>query len=65
MGKDQTIQALCKEKFRDFEHGLNIIYRNSGQTVFKIGKLTIEDPDQELSKWVVRSIENVKQSKKV
>jgi endopeptidase Clp ATP-binding regulatory subunit ClpX len=65
MEKDQTIQALCKEKFRDFEHGLNIIYRNSGQTVFKIGKLTIEDPDQELSKWVVRSIENVKQSKKV
>jgi endopeptidase Clp ATP-binding regulatory subunit ClpX len=63
MEKDQTIQALCKEKFRDFEHGLNIIHRNSGQTVFKIGKLTIEDPDKELSKWVVRSIENVKLSK--
>ena len=60
--KDQTIQSLCQQKFRDFEHGLNIIYRNTGQTVFKIGKLAIEDPDQELSKWVVRSIESVKQS---
>lgn len=58
--KDQTIQSLCEEKFRDFEHGLNIIHRNSGQTVFKIGKLAIEDPDKELSKWVVRSIEMVK-----
>jgi endopeptidase Clp ATP-binding regulatory subunit ClpX len=62
MGKDQTIQSLCEAKFRDFEHGLNIIYRNTGQTVFKIGKLAIEDPDKELSKWVVRSIEMVKQS---
>ncbi|PXA04662.1 ATP-dependent protease [Coraliomargarita sinensis] len=58
--KDQTIQSLCEEKFRDFEHGLNIINRNTGQTVFKIGKLAIEDPDKELSKWVVRSIETVK-----
>lgn len=58
--KDRTIQALCEEKFRDFEHGLNIINRNTGQTVFKIGKLAIEDPDKELSKWVVRSIESLK-----
>jgi len=61
--KDQTIQSLCEEKFRDFEHGLNIIHRNTGQTVFKIGKLAIENSDKELSKWVVRSIENIKQSK--
>ena len=58
--KDRTIQSLCEEKFNDFEHGLNIINRNTGQTVFKIGKLTIEDPDKELSKWVVRSIESLK-----
>ncbi|MGB1127361.1 MAG: AAA family ATPase [Opitutales bacterium] len=57
---DRTIQSLCKEKFKDFEHGLSIIHRNTGQTVFKIGKLAIEDPDKELSRWVVRSIENIK-----
>lgn len=57
---DRTIQSLCEEKFKDFEHGLSIINRNTGQTVFKIGKLTIQDPDTELSKWVVRSIESLK-----
>ena len=61
--RDLTIQALCKEKFKDFEYGLNIIHRNTGQTVFKIGKLAIEDTDKELSKWVVRSIEQVKEKK--
>jgi len=61
--KDRTIQALCEAKFRDFEHGLNIINRNTGQTVFKIGKLAVENPDKELSQWVVRSIESVKPRK--
>ena len=59
---DRTIQSLCEAKFKDFEHGLSIINRNTGQTVFKIGKLTIENPDKELSQWVVRSIENVKET---
>ncbi len=58
--KDRTIQSLCEEKFKDFEHGLTIINRNTGQTVFKIGKLAVIDPDKELSKWVVRSIESLK-----
>jgi len=60
--QDQTIQSLCEDKFKDFEHGLTIINRNTGQTVFKLGKLAIENPDKELSKWVVRSIESVKES---
>jgi endopeptidase Clp ATP-binding regulatory subunit ClpX len=62
--KDRTLQSLCEEKFKDFEHGLSIINRNTGQTVFKIGKPAVEDPDGELSKWVVRSIENLKHQKK-
>ena len=57
---DRTIQSLCEEKFKDFEHGLSIINRNTGQTVFKIGRLAVENPDKELSKWVVRSIESIK-----
>ena len=58
--KDRTIQSLCEEKFKSFEHGLSIIHRNTSQTVFKIGKLTIQNPDKELSKWIVRSIKSVK-----
>ena len=59
---DQTIQSICEEKFKDFGHGLTIINRNTGQTVFKLGKLAIENPDEELSKWVIRSIKCVKES---
>lgn len=58
--EDRTIQAICEDKFKDFVHGLSIICRNSGQTVFKLGKLAIQDPDKELSKWVVRSIEGIR-----
>jgi len=61
--KDRTIQSLCEEKFHDFEHGLSIIHRNTGQTVFKLGKLAIENPDKELSQWVVRSIESLQGGK--
>ena len=60
--KDRTIQSLCEKKFKDFEHGLTIISRNTGQTVFKIGKLAIENPDKELSQWVLRCIENTKEN---
>jgi ATP-dependent Clp protease ATP-binding subunit ClpX len=28
----RSIQSLCSEKFKDFEHGLSIIHRNTGQT---------------------------------
>jgi len=60
--RDQTIQSLCEEKFKDFEHGLSIISRNTGQTVFKLGKLAVQNPDKELSKWVVRSIESIQET---
>lgn len=63
--KDRTIQSLCDDKFKDFEHGLTIINRNSGQTVFRIGKLAVMDPDKELSNWVVRSIDNARQKKSI
>lgn len=57
---DCSIQSLCSEKFKDFEHGLLIISGNTGQTVFKIGKLAVQNPDKELSKWIVRSVKKEK-----
>lgn len=53
----RSILALCEEKFKDFELGLQLIHRNTGQTVFKLGQLAIQNPDKELSQWVVRSVE--------
>jgi ATP-dependent Clp protease ATP-binding subunit ClpX len=58
--KDRSIQSLCEEKFKNFKHGLSIIHGNTGQTVFKLGKLAIQDPDKELSQWVIRSIKSLK-----
>lgn len=57
---DLSILSLCSTKFKDFEHGLSIIHRNTGQTVFKIGKLAVQHPDRELSKWIVRSVRDEK-----
>ena len=52
---DKTIRAICERKFRDFHHGLTLISRNTGQTVFPITESVIKNAEKELSDWVVRS----------
>lgn len=56
--RDKTIRSVCEERFKDFEHGLKIISRNSGQTTFTIDAEMAHDPDGQLSKWVVESFRN-------
>ena len=63
--QDRTIQSLCEDKFKDYADGLKIINRNNAQTVFKIGKLAVINPDKELSDWVVRSIGNQRHKKSI
>lgn len=53
--RDKTIRGLCEEKFRDFHHGLTLISRNSGTTTFSITRPVVENPEKELSRWVVAS----------
>ena len=52
---DKTIRALCEKKFHDFNHGLTLISRNTGQTTFTIDAEVIKDAEKTLSKWVVSS----------
>jgi endopeptidase Clp ATP-binding regulatory subunit ClpX len=52
---DKTIRALCEMKFRDFHHGLTLISRNTGQTVFPITESVVKNAEKELSDWVVNS----------
>ncbi|MBC2594144.1 AAA family ATPase [Ruficoccus amylovorans] len=52
---DKTIRAVCEEKFKDFQHGLQIISRNTEKTEFTITAAAAKDPDKELSQWVVAS----------
>ncbi|HTB62576.1 MAG TPA: AAA family ATPase [Opitutales bacterium] len=55
LDKDQSIRALCQQKFRDYQHGLKIVARNSNRDTFTITRAAAENPDAELSKWVVES----------
>ncbi|EDY83924.1 ATPase, AAA family [Verrucomicrobiia bacterium DG1235] len=52
---DKTIRALCERKFHDFNHGLTLISRNTGQKTFKIDAEVIRDAEKALSNWVVAS----------
>ena len=54
-----TIRALCESKFHDFHHGITLISRNSGKKSFPIDKKTAEDPEKELSRWVVESFKEL------
>lgn len=51
----KTIRALCEETFRDFEYGLKLINRTTGRDTFTITAAVIDQPDRELSKWIVES----------
>jgi ATP-dependent Clp protease ATP-binding subunit ClpX len=53
--ENRSVLALCEKKFKDFEHGLKIISQRTGKNSFVIEKKVIEDPDKELSRWVVES----------
>ena len=53
--ENRSVLALCEKKFKDFEHGLKIISQRTGKNGFVIDKKVIDDPDKELSRWVVES----------
>ena len=53
--QDKTPRTICSERFRDLEHGLTIIARNTDKKTFTITKALVDNPDKEISKWVVKS----------
>ena len=53
--ENRSVFAFCEKKFADFQHGLSIISQRTGKKSFVIEKKAIDDPDKELSKWVVES----------
>lgn len=54
-GGETTLRAHCERKFKDFQHGLKIIHRNTGRDRFVVTEAVARNPDEELSKWVVAS----------
>ena len=53
--ENRSVFAFCEKKFSDFQHGLSIISQRTGKKSFVIERKAIDDPDKELSKWVVDS----------
>ena len=53
--ENRSVLALCEKKFKDFEHGLKIISQRTGKNSFVLDKKAVDDPDKELSRWVVES----------
>jgi len=60
LATDTTIRGLCEQKFRDFQHGLKLINRNSGKTKFPIDSTVVKDADKALSGWIVESYKSAK-----
>ncbi len=52
---DKCADAICTELFKDYEHGLAIVSRNTQETSWVLPKAAVDDPDKYLSELVVNS----------
>jgi endopeptidase Clp ATP-binding regulatory subunit ClpX len=52
------VRELCAVRFKDFQFGLKLIAKNTGQDVFTIDVDAVVAPDKTLSEWVVKSYRN-------
>ena len=51
----KSVTEFCRELFKDYQFGLNLVKNNTGQTEFEIPKTALANPDKFLSDWVVSS----------
>jgi ATP-dependent Clp protease ATP-binding subunit ClpX len=51
----RNMRDHCATIFKDFEFGLKLVSKNSGETRFIIDRAVVEAPDQAISRWVVNS----------
>jgi ATP-dependent Clp protease ATP-binding subunit ClpX len=53
--EQKSVTELCRQLFKDYQFGLNLVKNNTGQAEFTIPKAALTDPDKFLSDWVVSS----------
>jgi len=51
----KTVRGLCEDKFRDYEFGLKLIHKNTGQQRFTMTRATVDHAVEEISRWVRES----------
>ena len=49
---EQTVQQVCNQLLESYQHGLNLIKQNTGQSTFTFPKSVLENPDQVLEEWI-------------
>ena len=55
MQAKRNMRDHCAVIFKDFEFGLKLVSKHSGQTTFRIDPEVIAAPDQAISRWVVEA----------
>lgn len=51
----KTVQQVCDEILKSYQHGLNLIRQNTGQSSFILPKEVAENPDPILEEWIRES----------
>ena len=53
--EDVPMNDLCNRLFKDYQFGLKLIQKNTGQREFTVPTAALDDPDKFVSEWVVAS----------
>jgi len=51
----KSVSDICAGLFKDYQFGLHLLRKNTGQTEFEIPRAALDDPDKFLSDWVLKS----------
>ena len=51
----RSVLQVCRERFKDYQFGLKLIEKNTGQAEFELTPEAVADPDKFLSQMVVLS----------
>lgn len=51
----RSVLQICQQRFKDYQFGLKLIQKNTGQSEFELGADAIEDADKFLSDFIVQS----------
>ena len=55
LAANRNVRDHCAVLFKDFEFGLKLVSKNSGQTTFMIDQNVVAAPDLAISRWVIDS----------
>jgi len=51
----RSVLQVARQLFRDYQFGLKLIQKNTGQAAFLLTEAAVKDPDKFLSELVVKS----------